>query len=343
MVPCITDSKLKEFRQMMDGAERITVLGHTHPDGDAIGSTTALCVCLRDILGKSPVLIFPDTPADNLLFIPDSGIPCIYADKSPSEALSAIEGSDTIILLDCRSFSRIEQLGAPCRAASARKILIDHHLDPQEDEFNLVFSTPDISSASELLYWILTGIFGRALPEKAREAILTGMTTDTNNFANSVFPSTMQMASELIADGTDRDKILNLIYNCYRENRIRLMGYMQCNEMRLLPEGVAYMVLTKDIQERFGYREGETEGLVNVPLTIGTVRMSILATEKDGLFRISVRSKKGTSAQNLAVRFFRGGGHENAAGGKIILGEDVPSAALVPSYIENSVKTFFAL
>ena len=343
MGPCITDSKLKEFRQMMDGAERITVLGHTHPDGDAIGSTTALCVCLRDILGKSPVLIFPDTPADNLLFIPDSGIPCIYADKSPSEALSAIEGSDTIILLDCRSFSRIEQLGDPCRAASARKILIDHHLDPQEDEFNLVFSTPDISSASELLYWILTGIFGRALPEKAREAILTGMTTDTNNFANSVFPSTMQMASELITDGTDRDKILNLIYNCYRENRIRLMGYMQCNEMRLLPEGVAYMVLTKDIQERFGYREGETEGLVNVPLAIGTVRMSILATEKDGLFRISVRSKKGTSAQNLAVRFFRGGGHENAAGGKIIIGEDVPSPALVPSYIENSVKTFFAI
>ena len=343
MVPCITDSKLKEFRQMLDGAERITVLGHTHPDGDAIGSTTALCVCLRDILGKSPVLIFPDTPADNLLFIPDSGIPCICADKSPSEALSAIEGSDTIILLDCRSFSRIEQLGDPCRAASARQILIDHHPDPQEDEFNLVFSTPDISSASELLYWILTGIFGRALPEKAREAILTGMTTDTNNFANSVFPSTMQMASELIADGTDRDKILNLLYNCYRENRIRLMGYMQCSEMKILPEGVAYMVLTKDIQERFGYREGETEGLVNVPLAIGTVRMSILATEKDGLFRISVRSKKGTSAQNLAVRFFRGGGHENAAGGKIILGEDVPSTALVPSYIENSVKTFFAL
>ena len=86
MVTCITDSKLKEFRQMLDGAERITVLGHTHPDGDAIGSTTALCVCLRDILGKSPVLIFPDTPADNLLFIPDSGIPCICADKSPSEA-----------------------------------------------------------------------------------------------------------------------------------------------------------------------------------------------------------------------------------------------------------------
>jgi phosphoesterase RecJ-like protein len=169
------------------------------------------------------------------------------------------------------------------------------------------------------------------------------MTTDTNNFANSVFPSTMKMASELIADGTDRDKILNLIYNCYRENRIRLMGYMQCSEMKILTEGVAYMVLTKEIQEKFGYREGETEGLVNVPLSIGTVRMSILATEKDGLFRVSVRSKKGTSAQNLAVQFFRGGGHENAAGGKILIGEDVPSPADVPTYIENSVKTFFAL
>ena len=343
MVPCITDSKLAQFKGMLDGASKVAVLGHTHPDGDAIGSTTALCVCLRDLLGKAPIVIYPDTPADNLLFIPDAGIPCIFADKSPADALSAIEGSDTVILLDCRSFSRTEQLGDPCRKASARKILIDHHLDPQEDEFDLVFSTPDISSASELLYWILTGIFGRNLPEKAREAILTGMTTDTNNFANSVFPSTMKMASELIADGTDRDKILNLIYNCYRENRIRLMGYMQCSEMKILPEGVAYMVLTKEIQERFGYREGETEGLVNVPLSIGTVRMSILATEKDGLFRVSVRSKKGTSAQNLAVQFFRGGGHENAAGGKILIGEDVPSPADVPTYIENSVKTFFAL
>lgn len=343
MVPCITDKKIAKLKGILDGASKITVLGHTHPDGDALGSTTALCVCLRDLLGKSPVLIFPDTPADNLLFILDKGIDCIFADKSPSEALSAIEGSDTIILLDCRSFSRIEQLGDPCRTASARKVLIDHHLNPQEDEFDLVFSTPDISSASELLYWILTGIFGRTLPEKAREAILSGMTTDTNNFANSVFPSTMKMASELIADGTDRDKILNLIYNSYRENRIRLMGYMQYNEMRIMAEGVAYMVLTKEIQERFGYREGETEGLVNVPLSIGTVRMSVLATEKDGLFRISVRSKKGTSAQNLAAEFFHGGGHENAAGGKILLGEDVPSPADVPSYIEKSVKTFFAL
>ena len=97
MVPCITDSKLAQFKGMLDGASKVAVLGHTHPDGDAIGSTTALCVCLRDLLGKAPIVIYPDTPADNLLFIPDPGIPCIFADKFPAEALSAIEGSDIVM------------------------------------------------------------------------------------------------------------------------------------------------------------------------------------------------------------------------------------------------------
>ncbi len=169
--------------------------------------------------------------------------------------------------------------------------------------------------------------------------LLAGMTTDTNNFANSVFPSTFRMASELLAAGVDRDAILEKIYWCYRDTRVRLMGYMQNEGLHILREGAAYMILTKDIQQRFGLREGETEGLVNVPLSIENIRLSLLAKEDQGHFRVSVRSKRGTSAQNLARQFFHGGGHENAAGGRI-LPEDFSPELGVQAYVEQILKAF---
>ena len=118
------------------------------------------------------------------------------------------------------------------------------------------------------------------------------------------------------------------------------MGYMQSSELSITPQGAAWMVLTKEIQERFGYREGEAEGLVNVPLAIKEVRLSILLTEKEDCMRVSVRSKKGTSAQRLAVQYFNGGGHENAAGGKLTFGKDIPDTKAAPAYVENALKQF---
>ena len=174
------------------------------------------------------------------------------------------------------------------------------------------------------------------------EALMIGLTTDTNNFANSVFPSTFQMASELIAAGVDRDALLVNIYNSYRENRVRLMGYMQSEELHILPNGTAYMILTRDIQQRFDMRDGESEGLVNVPLTIGKVRLSVLLKEDDGHFRVSVRSKKGTSAQQLANTYFHGGGHENAAGGKLFIGQDIASAQEAPACLERILKEYLS-
>lgn len=339
MIPCITDSKLGSLKALLGGARKVTVSAHVHPDGDALGSTAAMCSYLREILGKDAVCVLPETPPDSIRFIIPADVPYIFADKAPEAASARIAESDLVVLLDCNGFSRTEGLAGALEASTAPKVLIDHHLNPQEQQFTLVFSTPEVSSASELLYWILKGLSGR-LPSSCRDALCAGMTTDTNNFANSVFPSTFAMASELIASGTDRDAIIGHIYNEYRENRIRLMGHMQSREMTVTPEGAAWMVLSREIQERFGFREGEAEGLVNVPLAIKEVRLSVLLTEKEDCMRVSVRSKKGTSAQQLAVRFFNGGGHENAAGGKLSFGTDIPDAAAVPAYVEKVLKEF---
>ncbi|MBR4775198.1 MAG: DHH family phosphoesterase [Bacteroidales bacterium] len=366
------------LRQWIADAKRCAVVSHTHPDGDALGSTAGLALFLQT-QGKDVTCLYPDAIAANLRFILPEGLPFHIHNAEKHSAEECILKADLIFLVDANSFSRTEGMESLLKESNARKVLIDHHLNPDTDSFGLVFSTPEISSASEVVYWILKSLLeegvvpptvaarplpvrraseealatgpsllhgrgwpwvGGTTPSSIGSALLTGMTTDTNNFANSVFPSTLQMASELLAAGVDRDAILQQVYQSYRENRVRLMGYMQSEEMKVLPEGGAYMILTKAIQHRFDLQEGESEGLVNVPLSIGKVRLSVLLKEDEGHFRVSVRSKQGTSAQQLAVKYFHGGGHENAAGGKLFIGEDIPSADAAAEYVEQSLKAF---
>lgn len=336
----VSQENIRSFRTAVQESTRIVVVGHTHPDGDALGSCTALSLWLAG-LGKDVTCVLPDTPADNLLFILSPEVKYLYFDACAAAAEAAVRNAGLIVQLDCNHFSRTEGLAPFLEASPARKILIDHHLNPDLDSFGVVFSTPEVSSASELLYWVLQAAEAD-MTAAIGTALMAGMTTDTNNFANSVFPSTFRMASELIAAGVDRDALLQQLYSSYRENRVRLMGYMQYQGLKLLPEGAAYMLLTHDIMTRFDLREGESEGLVNVPLAIGTVKLSVLLKEDDGHFRVSVRSKKGTSAQQLAQRFFHGGGHENAAGGKLLIGGDIPRADAAESYVVNALKTFLA-
>jgi len=347
----LTEEKITSLKALLEAATRVVVLGHTHADGDALGSTAALCLFLKESLGKEVSCLFSDTPPDNLKFLLAAGVPYYFHDRQPLEAVQAIEKADLIVLLDANAFNRTEALTRPLQESSARKVLIDHHLNPDTPSFDLVFSTPDISSASELLYWILKELGYPVKPGMAEaspadkaigEALLAGMTTDTNNFNNSVFPSTFRMASELIEAGVDRDALLQQIYWCYRENRVRLMGYMQSQQLTILPCGAAYMILSKKIQAKFDLREGESEGLVNVPLTIENVRLSVLVKEDGPVWRVSIRSKKGTSAQQLAMTVFHGGGHENAAGGKIIPGEDYAHSRSVRAYLERVLNDYLS-
>ena len=330
---------IRQLSGWLGEARKITVLTHTHPDGDALGSSAGLGLYLKLCLGKDVACLVPDTPAENLRFILPEGLPFLSFDSEPEACRERIASSDLLILADANLPSRTEGLEPCLRASTARKVLIDPHVGPDRETFPLVFSTTEISSASELVYWILKALGGPVRVDVGT-ALLTGMTTDTNNFANSVFPSTFRMASELVELGVDRDALVAQIYQNYRENRIRLFGYMQGEGLTLLPCGGAYMILTREIQERFDMREGESEGLVNVPLAIGGVRLSILLKEDDGHFRVSLRSKKGTSARELALRAFHGGGHENASGGKLFFPADIATPADAEAYVQKALTSF---
>ena len=338
------------FDSLTGNAVRITIAVHTHPDGDAIGSGTAMLAYLTDTLGKDTVMIVPDSIPASISFMTDGTPPgrIIVFDEETERSKERIAASDLIICLDCNSFSRTAGMESSLRESNARKILIDHHLNPETESYDMVFSKTDISSASELLFWILMDtprIHGdaSALPAGCASSLLAGMTTDTNNFANSVFPSTLEMASRLIAAGVDRDAILSGLYNNYRENRLRLMGYLMSVKLTITPYGVAYIILDKETQDRFDFQKGESEGFVNIPLSVAKVRMSIFLTREDNLFKVSIRSRKGTSANSCAAAYFNGGGHEQAAGGKLMIGKDLASAGDAEAYILKATREFFGI
>ena len=345
-IECIHPESIKRLEDILSKGGKISVLAHTHPDGDALGSTGAMISYLKDIKGADAVAIFSDAAPESLSFLCTPG-DFIFADTQPESALERIYSSDTIFLLDASDFSRTEQLEPYLRGSSAVKVLIDHHINPDREAFSLVFSTEEISSTCELLFYILlemSEIKGDAslLPPRCAKSLMAGMTTDTNNFANSVYPGTLRMASALLEAGVDRDGLLDELYHQYRENRVRVMGFLQNEGMTITDKGVAYMIADKDILERFDVKEGETESLVNVPLAIKKVRMSIFLKEENGYFRVSIRSRKGTSAQKLAVKCFHGGGHENAAGGKLFIPGDIPSPAYAAGFLERVTNEYFA-
>lgn len=333
------------LRKMIAEAKVISIISHTHPDGDALGSSIAMRSFLRSC-GKDAKIILPDSPGSNLQFMLSDESPSVYTDN-PKRNAERILSSDLLLCLDFNSFSRVADLEIPLRESRAKKVLVDHHLSPDRASFDLVFSECGISSAAEYLFWILMEMpevkhDAGNLPKKAAEALMTGMTTDSNNFANSVYPSTLEMASLLLAAGVDREGLLLKIFNQYKENRLRAMGWLLKDEMTITGEGLAYMVISSETAAVYNLGEGDTEGFVNLPLAVESVRMSILLKEDKNYFRVSIRSKKGTSANLCANEYFNGGGHELAAGGKLFCGKDIPtlSRADAAAYIEKISKEF---
>ena len=194
---------------------------------------------------------------------------------------------DLVACLDFNSLSRTGELEPLLRTLTCPKVMIDHHPQPEADGFELVFSETCVSSASELLFHVLMSMPDVAsdasrLPGRAAESLMAGMTTDTNNFANSVFPSTFSMASALLAAGVDRDSLLSRLYNSYRESRFRAMGVYLKDKMRITEYGVAYSIFNREDIFRLGLKDGDTEGFVNLPLGLERVKMSIFLREDGG-------------------------------------------------------------
>ena len=314
--------KVRKFISLLSDSKKITIVSHVNPDGDAIGSTTGFKYFLESNAIHASVVV-PNKYPQFLGFLDDKGEVVVFKDNEAA-ATELIESSDLIICMDFNSLKRIEELGTVIENCSARRVLIDHHLQP-ETCFDIIFSDPQASSTCEVAYYLIRDMVKEnpafePLNLKSGISLYTGLMTDTNNFANSVRPQTFNMACELLECGVDKEDVQFKVFSGFREERMRMMGYMLYENMKIFPEHKAgFMLITKELKEKFNFQDGDSEGFVNLALNISGVEVSGLFTESDGFVKVSLRSKGDFSVNKLSRAFFNGGGHARAAGGKIFI------------------------
>ena len=324
---------------LINNKSKVVLISHINPDGDAVGSLTAFYAFLKDRGVMSHVLL-PNMYSDNLEFLNRDKNILIY-NKDTEKANIVLEEADLIVCLDFNSSKRIGEVAGKLLESNAHKILIDHHLSPNTEEFDTIISDVQVSSTCELLMKTFLQFDSinndiTRLSHPVLQSLATGMLTDTNNFRNSVHPFTFQMASMLIAQGIDFEFLNNELFSAHTENRMRLLGEILQSKMVVNKEyGYAYIVLTQELQDKYFYETGDSEGFVNMPLLIKGVEISAFFRETPEVVRVSLRSKGKYSVNALSKLSFNGGGHERASGGSLNMGIDE-----VADYFETKVVEF---
>lgn len=319
-IDLLTTAELEQLRTLINTSDKITLCCHRSPDGDAVGAVLGLAEYLRSI-GKVPVGIIPDAYPDFLQWLPGTERLLRY-DKHESFAKEIISNSDLLFCLDFNTASRTDEMAGPITETKAKRVMIDHHLNPDMDTV-MCISHPEACSTCELVFRIIwqLGDFPMTT-KKCAVPLYCGMMTDTGGFTyNSTRPEIFFIISQLLTKRINKDKIYRNVYNNYSEWRMRLTGYVLYEKMTVMAENNAcYFVLTRDDLKRFHYIKGDAEGLVNMPLQIKGTKLSISLrqdTERDNLVWISLRSVDDFPCNRMAELYFNGGGHLNASGGRL--------------------------
>lgn len=314
----VDENKIKALRSLLERSQKIVITCHVSPDGDAIGSSLALYHVLSSI-GKSVKVVTPDMVPKSLIFLPGAKEIIPYS-KYTEFGAKLLAEAQLIFCLDFNSMSRVDEMAATLMSTSAPKVLIDHHLFP-EDFAEVTISHPEVSSTCMLLFRVLCRLeLFEKIKRMAAECIYTGMMTDTGNFTyNSNDPDIYVVIAELLKKGVDKDALYSKVCNTNTVSALRLNSYAIYDKMRLYPEHHASLItLSKDELLQFGYQKGDTEGLVNIPLSVPGIQYSIFMREDQKYVKISARSKGDFPVNKICEKYFGGGGHKNAAGGEYI-------------------------
>ncbi len=312
----IDKNLIKEAKVLLSDSTKISIIPHSGPDGDAIGSSLALYQYLKK-KGKQAQIISPSAYPVFLKWLPENSDVWIYT-NGKKKAEEYLNSSDLIFIVDHNSFKRSGDLETVLEKATAKKIMIDHHPEP-EPIVDLMFSDVKMCSTCEMMYEFIEALGDENLiDDRISECIYTGIITDTGGLSyNSSQPRTYQIVGSLIANGIDKSKIHSNIYDNFSPDRMKLLGHCLDQGMEVLSDYQAAIIkLTKEDLVRFNYKDGDTEGFVNYPLSIQGMKMSVIFIEKDDVVKISFRSKGNVPINSVAREYFNGGGHMNAAGGR---------------------------
>ena len=330
LTPLLSDKELFDLLRTIQQSKNIVICAHRGPDGDAVGSSLGWAEYLKNI-GKNVQIILPNPFPDFYRWLPNSHLIKFYL-RHEAETTRIINQADLIFCLDFNGLSRLQEMQSAVAQAKADKIIIDHHLNPDRNIATQVISFPEKCSTSELVFRLIHQLGGfDELSKQGAACIYTGMMTDTGGFTyNSCDPEIYEIISLLLTKGIDKDKIYRNVFNVFSVNRIKLTGYILHEKLNFYADNHASIFsLTREEMQRFNFIRGDSEGLVNMPLQVKGMRLSISLredTERD-VIRVSLRSVDDFPCNRMAEEFFNGGGHLNASGGEL------------PFPLEEAVKT----
>lgn len=313
-------SKLEEFKSIIAASQNAVIAGHFNPDGDAVGSAVALYRYLEQ-LGKQSTIVLPnDYPQSLKPIVGDARV--MIVSEAEKAVRTVLDEADLLLCVDFNAYKRTcEQIEDRLAAMQCPKITIDHHEGPDID--GLLFSDPAASSTCELVYKVLSAVDRENMNIACLTAIYAGICTDTGSFSHSCSRrDVFDVSAELVERGVNVSWVKRQVVDLSSENRLRLLGFMLREKMRVFPDkGAAYMAVSKKELRSFDFKKGDLEGVVNYMLRIEGVRFAALVSERGDKVRMSFRSlSPKVDVNRFAARYWEGGGHVQAAGGTSSLG-----------------------
>lgn len=313
--PPVPATEVQQLKQLLDRTKSVAIVAHHNPDGDAMGSSLGFAHVLRAI-GKEVTVIMPNTPAQYLQWLPGaSELISFEADKE--KATRVIEKADVLFCLDFNRADRVRDLEQPIRNAK-KKVVIDHHQEP-EDFADILISDVTASSTCQMIHDIVVAMgYADFISTDAATCLYTGMVTDSGSFRyRNTTSHTMRVAADLIDKGVEIDVVHSSILDDNSVERLKLLGFALDQRMEVREDLSSVIFhLSKEDLDRFNYKPGDTEGIVNYGLSISGIRLSAFFMERSDGIKISVRSKGALPVNELMKEHFEGGGHINASGGQ---------------------------
>ena len=304
------------FPQLRD-PKNVVITTHQKPDGDAMGSSLGLFHFLKQ-LGHSVTVVSPTNWADFLDWMPSTKLVLDY-ERQTEEANELIDKADWIFCLDFNTLSRTKRMEENLANATGIRILIDHHQEPQIEKFAYGVSSTYKSSTCEMVYDLIMDSGNEAfINESVAECLYSGVMTDTGSFR---FPSTSASVHRMVATlkdkGLQHSRVHEALFDNYLENRFRFIGHILLNRMEIFYEyNTALIAVNQQDLIKYDIITGDTEGLVNYPLSIKGIKLAVIVIDRGEERKCSFRSKGSFDVNTFARKYFNGGGHFNAAGGQ---------------------------
>ncbi len=332
----MTKEQISAFENILSDKQRILISMHRNPDGDALGSSLALAHYLKS-KGKDVDVIPPNNFPSFLNWMPGAEN-LIHWEQNTNQAKKALGEADLVICLDFNDIKRLGQMSEAVAEAKKPLVVIDHHRDPK-DFADLMISDPESCATAQMVFQLIEGLGDRdQIDSKIAASIYAGIMTDTGSFKfSSTTAETHRIAMHLLETGIEHWTIHEKIMDQNSEMRMKLMGYALNDSLEHLSDfHTAIISLSQEELKRFDFKKGDTEGFVNLALSIkGTVIAALFVESEEGYVKMSFRSKGVFPVNELASEHFNGGGHINAAGGRsdVSLKETIEQfKRLLPNY-----------